>query len=213
MKTDILVESWKNFIKEQDEVDPITLPMRREPERFSVGLVPMSAKPFHKGHMFLIQAAAEKCDRVIVYVSISDRSRKGEITIYGEDMQLIWESIITKHLPKNAKCVYGGSPVGKVYEFLGNISEQGTAGDETYAIYTGQDDAKRYQDKYWSNIKDQVWVKEFLRGNDSPNISGTLMRSYLSNASQDKFLFLDGLPDIPDSDKEEIFNILFRRLN
>ena len=72
MKTDILVESWKNFIKEQDEVDPITLPMRREPERFSVGLVPMSAKPFHKGHMFLIQAAAEKCDRVIVYVSISD---------------------------------------------------------------------------------------------------------------------------------------------
>ena len=39
------------------------------------------------------------------------------------------------------------------------------------------------------------------------------MRSYLSNASQDKFLFLDGLPDIQDEDKEEIFKILFRRLN
>jgi len=213
MKTNILVESWKNFIKEQDKLESITFPMREEPERFSVGLVPMSAKPFHKGHMFLIQAAAERCDRVIVYVSISDRSRKGEITIYGEDMQLIWESIITKHLPKNVKCVYGGSPVGKVYEFLGNISEQGTSGSETYAIYTGQDDAKRYQEKYYENIKDQVWVKEFLRGSDSPNISGTLMRSYLSNASQDKFLFLDGLPDMPDEDKEEIFNILFRRLN
>jgi len=41
------------------------------------------------------------------------------------------------------------------------------------------------------------------------------MRSYLSNASQDKLLFLDGLPDMDDEgkDKEEIFNILFRRLN
>lgn len=213
MKTNILVESWKNFIKEQDELDPITLPTRIEPEIFTFGLVPMSAKPFHKGHMFLIKAASERCKKVIAYVSISDRSRKGEITIHGEDMQFIWESIITKYLPENVKCIYGGSPVSKVYEFLGDISEQGTSGGETYAIYTGQDDAKRYQDKYWSNIKDQVWVKEFLRGNDSPNISGTLMRSYLSNASQDKFLFLDGLPDMPDADKEEIFNILFRRLN
>jgi len=212
MKTNILVESWKNFIKEQDELDPITLPTRIEPEIFTFGLVPMSAKPFHKGHMFLIKAASERCKKVIVYVSISDRSRKGEITIHGEDMQFIWESIITKYLPENVKCIYGGSPISKVYEFLGDISEHG-GGDQTYAIYTGQDDAKRYQEKYYENIKDQVWIKEFLRGNDSPDVSGTLMRSYLSNASQDKFLFLDGLPNMSDSDKEEIFNILFRRLN
>jgi len=45
-------------------------------------------------------------------------------------------------------------------------------------------------------------------------ISGTLMRSYLSNASEDKFLFLDSLPrEVSDEDKEEIFNILFNRLN
>ena len=213
MKTKILVESWKAFIKEQDEIDSFTTPFRKEPERFTFGLVPMSAKPFHKGHMFLIQSAAERCDNVIVYVSISDRSRKGEITIHGEDMQFIWENIIINHLPDNVKCVYGGSPVGKIYELLGNISEQGIPIEETYAIYTGKDDAKRYQEKYWSNIKNNVWVKSFERGDDSPNISGTLMRSYLSNASQDKFLFLDGLPDMEDKDKEEIFNILFRRLN
>ena len=46
------------------------------------------------------------------------------------------------------------------------------------------------------------------RGEDTMPISGTLMRSYLSNASEDKFLFLDGLPrEILDDDKEEIFNI------
>tara|TARA_B100001094_G_scaffold333255_1_gene409932 strand:- start:7938 stop:8579 length:642 start_codon:yes stop_codon:yes gene_type:complete len=213
MKTKILVESWKAFIKEQDEIDSFTTPLREEPERFTFGLVPMSAKPFHKGHMFLIQSAAERCDNVIVYVSISDRSRKGEITIHGEDMQFIWENIIKNHLPSNVECVYGGSPVGRVYEFLGNISEQGGIDGQTYAIYTGKDDAKRYQDKHYENIKDKVWIKEFERGDDSPNISGTLMRSYLSNADQDKFLFLDGLPDIPDEDKKEIFNILFKRLN
>lgn len=213
MKTKTLLESWRRFLKEEDNIGSEPVLEREEPQFFSIGLVPMSAKPFHKGHMFLIQEASKRCDRVIVYVSISDRSRKGEITIYGEDMQFIWENIITKHLPQNVECIYGGSPVGKVYEFLGDISESGGVDLETYAVYTGKDDARRYQDKYWANIKDRVWIKDFERGDDSPNISGTLMRSYLSNASQDKFLFLDGLPDIPDSDKEEIFNILFRRLN
>jgi len=209
MKASILLESWRRFLNEED----IPALKREDPERFTFGLVPMSAKPFHKGHMFLIQKALEKCDEVIVYVSISDRARKGETTIYGEDMQFIWESIITKYLPENVTCIYGGSPVGKIYELLGNISEQGISIEETYAVYTGKDDAKRYQEKYWSNIKNNVWIKSFERGDDSPNISGTLMRSYLSNASQDKFLFLDGLPDMEDEDKEEIFNILFRRLN
>ena len=199
------------FLKEQEDITSID--NREEPQLFRVGLVPMSAKPFHKGHMFLIQEAAKRCENVIVYVSISNRSRKGEITIHGEDMQFIWKNIITKYLPGNVTCIYGGSPVGKIYELLGNISEQGNSIEETYAVYTGKDDAKRYQEKYWSNIKNNVWIKSFERGDDSPDISGTLMRSYLSNASQDKFLFLDGLPDMEDEDKEEIFNILFRRLN
>ena len=213
MKSKLLVENWRSFLNEEDQTRPTTAKTRKEPQFFSVGLVPMAAKPFHKGHMFLIQKALEECNEVIVYVSISDRSRKGEITIHGEDMQFIWESIITKYLPDNVTCIYGGSPVGRIYELLGNISEQGIPIEETYAIYSGKDDAKRYQEKYWSNIKNNVWVKSFERGDDSPNISGTLMRSYLSNASQDKFLFLDGLPDMEDEDKEEIFNILFSRLN
>jgi|11_taG_2_1085331.scaffolds.fasta_scaffold00031_33 cytidyltransferase-like protein len=213
MKTKLLVESWRSFLKEEDEILSSVNIEREDPQFFSVGLVPMSAKPFHKGHMFLIQKAAEQCSKVIVYVSISDRSRKGEITIYGEDMQFIWENIITSYLPENVECVYGGSPVGNVYKFLGDISEQGNINDKTYAVYTGKDDSNRYQDKFYKNIKDRVWIKSFERGDDSPNISGTLMRSYLSNASQDKFLFLDGLPDIDDEDKEEIFNILFSRLN
>ena len=209
MKTKILLESWKSFLKEEDSLKI----EKSEPKKFSIGLVPMSAKPFHKGHMFLVEEAIKNCEEVIIYVSTSDRSRKGEITIHGEDMKLIWEKVIKEHLPDNVECVYGGSPVGRVYKYLGDISNSESIDDKTYAIYTGQDDANRYQDKWWINIKDKVHVKEFLRGSDSPDISGTLMRSYLANGDQDKSLFLDGLPDMPLDDKEEIYNILTKRLN
>ena len=61
---------------------------------------------------------------------------------------------------------------------------------------------------------DRVYIRTLSRGEDTKAISGTLMRAYLSNASEDKFLFLDGLPsEIKDEDKELIFNILFSRLN
>ena len=83
MKSKILLESWRSFINENIDDDFLT-------EQYDIGLVPMSAKPFHEGHMFLIRKAIDECKKVIVYVSITDRSRKGEITIFGEDMKYIW---------------------------------------------------------------------------------------------------------------------------
>ena len=209
MKSKILVENWKNFIKEaQEDLENIDY----FEGQYDIGLVPMSAKPFHEGHMSLIRKASDECKEVIVYVSTSDRKRKGEITIFGEDMQIIWQTIISKYLPQNVRCEYGGSPVGNVYK---KLEEATIINDETtYAIYTGQEDANRYSSKYYASIIDRVYLRTLARGEDTMPISGTLMRSYLSNASEEKFLFLDGLPrEISDEDKEEIFNILFRRLN
>ena len=206
MKPRILLENWRSFLNEDIEDSP-------EIRQYDIGLVPMSAKPFHEGHMSLIRKASDECKKVIVYVSTSDRKRKGEITIFGEDMKLIWEEIIKKYLPENVVCVYGGSPVRNVYTKL----EEGILPDnvdKTYAIYTGKEDAERYSSKYYIDMIERVYLRTMSRGKDTMPISGTLMRSYLSNASEDKFLFLDGLPrEIIDEDKEEIFNILFRRLN
>lgn len=209
MKSKLLVENWKRFIKETQE---FTDSRESFEGQYDIGLVPMSAKPFHEGHMSLIRKASDECKEVIVYVSTSDRKRKGEITIFGEDMTMIWETIISKYLPRNVRCEYGGSPVGNVYKVL---EEASTLNDgTTYAIYTGEDDAARYSSKYYIDIIDSVYLRTMTRGEDTMPISGTLMRSYLSNASEDKFLFLDGLPaEISDKDKEEIFNILFSRLN
>ena len=209
MRSKLLVESWKNFIKEsQEEISD----KEYFEGQYDFGLVPMSAKPFHEGHMSLIRKASDECKQVTVYVSTSDRKRKGEITIFGEDMQTIWETIIINYLPQNVSCIFGGSPVGNVYKKLEEASQ---ANDETtYGIYTGLEDAKRYSSKYYASIVDRVYLRTMSRGEDTMAISGTLMRSYLSNASEDKFLFLDGLPrEILDDDKEEIFNILFSRLN
>ena len=205
MKSKLLVENWRNFLFEADDV--------LEDYQYDIGLVPMSAKPFHEGHMSLIRKASDECKQVIVYVSTSDRKRKGEITIFGEDMEYIWENILKKYLPQNVRCEYGGSPVRKVYEKL----EEGILPENlemTYAIYTGEEDKARYSSKYFADIIERVFIRTMTRGEDTMQISGTLMRSYLSNASEDKFLFLDSLPyEISDEDKEEIFNILFSRLN
>lgn len=206
MKSKFLVESWKTFLNEDDESSFVT-------QQYDVGLVPMSAKPFHEGHMSLIRKASDECKEVIVLVSTSDRKRKGEITIFGEDMLRIWESILVKYLPENVRCEYGGSPVRNVYVKLEEgLSEENLS--KHYAIYTGEEDKNRYKPNYYADMIERVHVRTMSRGEDTMLISGTLMRAYLSNASQDKFLFLDGLPrEISNEDKEEIFNILFSRLN
>lgn len=206
MKSKTLVENWTRFLMKEDSED-------FKETMYDIGLVPMSAKPFHEGHMSLIRKAADECLKVIIFVSTSDRKRKGEISIFGEDMHMIWKEIISKYLPINCDIVYGGSPVSNVYKELelGMLTENIY---KTYAIYTGEEDRNRYTSKYYIDMIDRVVIRTMTRGEDTKAISGTLMRSYLSNASEDKFLFLDGLPlEISDEDKEEIFKILFRRLN
>ena len=61
-----------------------------------IGLVPVSAKPYHAGHHYLIETAASKNDKVIVYASTSDRKRKGEFPVSGRVMQLVMHvSLVT----------------------------------------------------------------------------------------------------------------------
>jgi cytidyltransferase-like protein len=205
MKSKLLVENWRRFLFEESD-DFIDV-------QYDVGLVPMSAKPFHEGHMSLIRKASDECKEVIVFVSTSDRKRKGEITIFGDDMLQIWENILINYLPVNAFCEYGGSPVRKVYDKLEEGMEEDNL-EKVYAIYTGEEDKDRYDSTYYAEMIERVNIRTMSRGEDTMAISGTLMRDYLSNASEDKFLFLDGLPsEISDEDKEEIFNILFSRLN
>ena len=99
--------------------------------------------------------------------------------------------------------------------------------ENVYRVYSDiEDTAKRfpakYKELYFGDLYNRGKVifpaeespESFTRGKGSADISGTTMRSYLSNGQEDKFLFLYNLPgEIKQSGKEEIFNILSRRLN
>ncbi|MDB4337487.1 hypothetical protein OAA09_00555 [bacterium] len=87
----------------------------------NIGLIPMSAKPYHAGHHKLIQIAAKENDRIFVFVSLTGRGvkkvkdptdgrtikngarkievvKKGETPIFGSDMQFIWENVLLNFL-------------------------------------------------------------------------------------------------------------------
>jgi len=180
-----------------------------------IGLVPMSAKPYHIGHHALAEMAASQNDRVILFVSLSDRKRKGQVPIMGSHMEDIWQTEIEPVLPPNVEVVYGGSPVRKVYEELerANVSNS----DHIYRVYSDPvDTARNYPEtnriKNFRNLYQRGQVifaaeenpSQFTRGAGTPNISGTAMRNALECGNKEEFKA--GLPD--GVDKERIYMML-----
>ena len=205
-----------------------------------IGLVPMSAKPYHKGHHYLVETAASENDKVLLFVSISDRCKKGQIPIYGQDMQQIWCDDLESVMPDNVEIIYGGSPVRKVLETLINAEETLTLSGQVYDVYTVYSDAEDTQknylikkiprggtiptstiERYFPKLYNQGYVsfagqdnpEMFTRGSGAPDISGTAMRGLL-NSQEDKALFISNLPDSLSQDaKERIYSRLRGRID
>ena len=186
----------------------------------NIGLIPMAAKPYHAGHHALVEMAAGSNDEVLLYVSISDRKREGELPVSGADMKKIWDEEIEKILPGNVTAVYGGSPVRHVYDVLGNAEEKLVAGDydgHVYTVYSDPvDTASNYTEasrqKYFPTVEAQGFVKfaaeddpaAFTRGEGTPDVSGTAMRSALQSCDIESFR--TGMP--ADINVENVYNIL-----
>ena len=100
-----------------------------------IGLVPVSAKPYHAGHHALVTMAANENDKVILFVSTSDRRRKGQFEILGADMIKVWQEELEAIMPQNIEIEYGGSPVRKVWLTLGTASED-PDNQDTYVVYS-----------------------------------------------------------------------------
>jgi len=173
----------------------------------NIGLIAMSAKPYHAGHDGLVRWAAGENDEVYLYVSLSDRKRPGEIPILGKDMATIWSSLIEATLPGNVKVEYGGSPISKIYKQLENANQ---GSEDTFTIYSDPVDiAQSYPEnslkKYAGNLfaNDQIILKPIERSM-TVNVSGTKMRQYL--ATGDKQNFIANLPS--EIDGEAVWNIL-----
>lgn len=177
-----------------------------------IGLIPMSAKPYHAGHDGLVRLAANECDSVQLFVSLTDRKRPGELVIRGKDMEVIWKKYIEKSLPGNVLppiyCV-GSSPVQKMYQLLNSAEKDGS--DDTFVIYSDEEDILTYTDsalmKYMPTMfaNGQVERRRVNR-NETINVSGTKMRQFISLG--DITSFSEFLPVALRPHSQEIFGLL-----
>jgi len=181
-----------------------------------VGLIPVSGKPYHAGHHYLVTRAAEENEQVILFVSTSDRKRKGEFPILGGAMEKVWREELESIMPPNVRVEYGGSPVRKVYDTIGNACKIDGV-EETYVVYsdpadTAQNYPESYREKYMQPLCDQGQVifaaeenpEAFTRGTGSPNVSGTKMRQALQDGNFDEFAA--GMP--PGANAQSVWDIL-----
>jgi hypothetical protein len=180
-----------------------------------IGLVPVSAKPYHAGHHAVVDLAAKQNDRVILYVSLSDRKRKGQLPILGSAMERVWKEELEPIMPGNVSIEYGGSPVRKVYDALERANE--ALDGDVYRVYSDPDDtAQNYpipnRLKYFPDLHQSGNVlfaaeedpASLTRGIGTPNISGTAIRQALQSCDLDAFK--KGMP--PGVDVKNVRDIL-----
>lgn len=156
-----------------------------------IGLVPISGKPVHAGHWGLIEFASRANDEVFLYVSTSDRARKGEKVIRGADMALIWKNYLEPELPTNVKVTYGGSPIGNLYKDLIAADEAGNP--NIYTIYSDEEDIQQYTDtalqKYAPILfENQQILRQGIKRSQTVDISGTKMRNFLEFDDEERFI-------------------------
>lgn len=172
-----------------------------------IGLVPMSAKPYHVGHHKMVVGACNENDKTKVFVSLSDRHRKNEWRVSGSTMEMIWEKYLINIIPADIELQFVTNPVRKIYELLGRANEMHSR--DTYTIYSGEDDlAKNFPVK---SLK--KYVNELLqhrRINLKPTeriVSGTKMRSFVMDNAKD--LFVNYMPhELSLDERTAIFELL-----
>lgn len=172
---------------------------RKSGKTVRIGLIPVSGKPYHAGHHYLVEKASKENKEVILFVSTSSRKRPGEFPILGQDMTRVWREELEKIMPSNVRVEYGGSPVRKVYDTIGDACKDPGV-NETYVVYsdpadTAQNYPQNNRDRYMQPLCDIGQVvfaaeedpRAFTRGSGSPNVSGTKMREALQSGDFDTF--------------------------
>jgi len=170
-----------------------------------IGIVPMSAKPYHAGHDALIRLASFECEQVIVFVSTGDRVRKGEYPIMANVMRKLWDDVILPSLPEKVFVVFVSNPVGATYELIGDRNEAPKLNDdETLVIYSDPVDMDRNFPecslfKYGGNLTTKrLLARRHVPRDTTVNVSGTQMRAWLQHG--DKLKFIANMPTSIDGE-------------
>jgi len=160
-----------------------------------IGIVPMSAKPYHAGHDGLIKLACFECDEVVIFVSTADRVRKGEYPIMASVMRKLWDDVILASLPEKVFVQFVANPVSAVYELIGDRNETPTNDDEeTLVIYSDPVDMDRnFPERSLLKYGGRLTQRRLLGRRHVPrdctvNVSGTEMRAWLQHGEKAKFV-------------------------
>jgi len=174
-----------------------------------IGIIAGSFKPFHKGHYELIKHAAAENDIVELFVSLSTRSRPGELIVRGEEMEQIWKNFIEPFLSPNVVVNYVQVPIRSAYEFMQEKEEQNSK-DVLITLYSDSDDMSgnfplKNLEKYMPTLlkRKQIKIKSFDREN-FVDASGTAVRKAI--LANDKRKFMSMMP--AEIDRDSIWNLL-----
>ena len=157
-----------------------------------IGLVPISAKPYHRGHHELVELAVAQNEKVLLFVSISDRIRPNEFPISGTAMHEVWKEEIEQTLPSSVVVNYGGSPVRKVYEVIEEACK--IKSNDIFTVYSDPEDTKsnynmQNRQKYMAplcNVGQVIFAAEndpdsVTRGVGTSDIHGADLRQALQD--------------------------------
>ena len=174
-----------------------------------IGLLPVSAKPYHAGHDGLVRIASNENDSVLLFVSTTDRARSGELRVSGDTMQTIWWDYIEPTLPQNVTPDYGGIPVAKVYAELETAEAEGST--DTYVIYSDEEDILKYTDEALNKSAPNLFAngqieRRGISRSETVQVSGTEMREFLEDNDAVGFTAL--LPPAIQKNGKEIFDML-----
>lgn len=174
-----------------------------------IGLLPISAKPYHAGHDGLVRIASNENDSVLLFVSTTDRARSGELRVSGDVMQTIWWDYIEPTLPQNVTPDYGGIPVAKVYAELETAEAEGST--DTYVIYSDEEDILKYTDEALNKSAPNLFAngqieRRGISRSETVQVSGTEMREFLEDNDAVSFIAL--LPPAIQKNGKEIFDML-----
>lgn len=190
----------------------------------SIGLINISAKPFHKGHEHIINKSINENYHTFVFISFEKRKIKNKSFINKIDSKFIFDNFINKFYSLNEKITFiykkdindelNNSPIKNMFLFISyfnndkrNIKIANIKYDfndiEKIKIYSGE--IEKYFNK--ENLFNYIELVQVDR-NEVP-ISGTIMREYLFNNRKNDFicnlpLFLD------KKDKDEIWKLLYK---
>ena len=163
-----------------------------------IAVIPMAAKPFHKGHQALLDAAeADGNELILVYVSTGGRDE-----LSSSAMVPLWKKYYLPAIQETygdkvaIRFVKGISPMFELRSAVANLVRQ--SDDTVVTLYGDPEDAAQRVDSIINNEKNTSDMTGRVVAGQVPRelsggISGTKMREFLSNGERDQFI--QNLPD------------------